>query len=160
MFKLNSAAFAAVASVALIASASACKKNETPAADTTAIAPLPPATPAPAALHVTQVETGKGVNTDKSIKDDAHDFGVRDTIWVAVKTEGAGSGTLAAKFTYQGNQKVTETSQSISPTADTWSEFHIDKKTAWPKGKYRLVIHLNGGSVGGKEFFSEVELMG
>jgi hypothetical protein len=112
----------------------------------------PPAAPAPAALHVTGVETGKGVNADKSIKDDAHDFGVRDTIWVSVKTEGAGSGKLGAKFTYKDGQTVKDVSQDIAPTADTYSEFHIDKKTAWPKGDYKVLVTLNGDSVGVKDF--------
>ncbi|HEX6576104.1 MAG TPA: hypothetical protein VF042_14140, partial [Gemmatimonadaceae bacterium] len=85
--------------LAVITLFGACKKNETPAADTTAISPMP--APAPAALRVTGVETGKGINTDKTVKDDAHDFGVRDTIYVSVKTEGAGSGKLTSKVTFQ-----------------------------------------------------------
>jgi len=46
------------------------KKEEAPAVDTTAVAP-----PAPVAMHVSGVETGKGINADKTVKDDAHDFG-------------------------------------------------------------------------------------
>ena len=131
----------------------ACKKNEAPPADTTAAmapAPAPPAAPAP--LHVTEVETGKGLNADKTIKDDAHDFGVRDTVYVAVKTEGAGNGKLAAKFTYQDGKTVSEASQDIAPTGDAYHEFHITKKSPWPKGDYKVVIRLNGDSVGVKDF--------
>ena len=128
----------------------ACSKKNDAAVDTTAIAPTPP--PAPAALHVTGVETGKGINADKTVKDDAHDFGVRDTIYVSVKTEGAGSGTLAAKFTFKDGQTVNESSQNISPTADANHEFHVSKKTAWPKGDYKVLITLNGDSVGVKDF--------
>jgi len=130
--------------------AGACKKKETPAADTTAIAPAPE--PAPVALHVTGVETGKGINDDKTVKDDAHDFGVRDTIYVSVKTEGAGSGKLAAKFTFKDGQTVNESSQDIAPTGDANHEFHLTKKTAWPKGDYKVLITLNGDSVGVKDF--------
>ena len=128
-----------------------CGRKDAPATtDTLATTQTP--IPEPAALRVTGVETGKGVNTDKTIKDDEHDFGVRDTVYVSVKTEGAGTGTLAAKFTFQDGQTVEETSQNISPTGDAHHEFHIQKATAWPKGDYRVVIRLNGDSVGTKDF--------
>jgi hypothetical protein len=138
--------------MALIVSAGACKKKETPAVDTTAAMPMPAPTPAPAALHVTGVETGKGLNADKTVKDDAHDFGVRDTIYVSVKTEGAGSGKLGAKFTFQDGQTVNETSQDITTTGDAMNEFHLAKKTAWPKGDYKVLVTLNGDSAGVKDF--------
>ena len=143
--------FSAIAvSVAALLATGACKKKEAPAVDTTAIMPAP--APAPAALHVSGVETGKGLNTDKTVKDDAHDFGVRDTIYVSVKTEGAGSGTLAAKFLFQDGQTVNTSSQEIAPTGDANHEFHLSKKTAWPKGDYKVVVSLNGDSVGVKDF--------
>ncbi len=126
------------------------KKEEAPAVDTAAAMPAPE--PAPAALHVSGVETGKGINADKTVKDDAHDFGVRDTVYVSVKTEGAGSGTLAAKFTFKDGQTVGAPSQEITATGDMNHEFHITKKTAWPKGDYKVLITLNGDSVGVKDF--------
>src|SRR5215212_4118293 len=129
----------------------ACSKKNDAAVDTTAVL-TPPAPPPAAALHVTGVETGKGINTDKTVKDDAHDFGVRDTVYVSVKTEGAGSGTLAAKFMFQDGQTVNSSSQEIAPTGDTNHEFHLSKKTAWPKGDYKVVVSLNGDSVGVKDF--------
>lgn len=144
----NAAAFALALGAVLVMSG--CKKKEeAPAVDTTAAMPAPPA---PVAMHVTGVETGKGINADKTVKDDAHDFGVRDTIYVSVKTEGAGSGKLAAKFTFKDGQTVNESSQDISPTADANHEFHLSKKTAWPKGDYKVLITLNGDSVGVKDF--------
>jgi hypothetical protein len=136
---------------AIVAIGACSKKNDAAVDTTTAVAPPAPA-PAPAALHVTGVETGKGINDDKTVKDDAHDFGVRDTIYVSVKTEGAGTGTLAAKFTFKDGQTVNESSQNISPTADANHEFHVSKKTAWPKGDYKVLITLNGDSVGVKDF--------
>ena len=139
----------AVAAIALTLVTTACKKNETPAVDTTSMMPEP----APvAALHVSGVETGKGINADKTIKDDEHDFGVRDTVYISVKTEGAGSGTLGSKVTFQDGQTVEETSQSIAPTGDAYHEFHIAKASAWPKGDYKVKITLNGDSVGAKDF--------
>jgi hypothetical protein len=129
----------------------ACKKQEATPVDTgTTMAPAP--APAPAALHVSGVETGKGLNADKTIKDDAHDFGVRDTIYASVKTEGAGSGKLSAKWTYQDGKVVNESSQDISPTGDAYTEFHITKASPWPKGNYKVDIMLDGAPVGSKDF--------
>ena len=101
---------------------------------------------------MSEVETGKKVEADKSIADDTDDFGVRDTIYVSVKTEGTGSGTLAAKWTFQDGQTVEESSQSIDPTGDAWHEFHIQKASAWPAGKYKVDVTLNGAAAGSKEF--------
>jgi len=148
-YERKAAAFALALGAVLVMSG--CKKKEeAPAVDTTAAVPAP--APAPAAMHVTGVETGKGINADKTVKDDAHDFGVRDTVYVSVKTEGAGSGKLAAKFTFQDGQTVNESSQDIAPTGDANHEFHLSKKTAWPKGDYKVLITLNGDSVGVKDF--------
>jgi hypothetical protein len=69
-----------------------------------------------------------------------------------VKTEGAGSGSLVAKFSFQDGQSVVETSQSFSPTGDEYSEFHIQNATAWPKGDYKVEVTLNGVSAGTKDF--------
>jgi hypothetical protein len=149
MFRMNTKAAVGLMAVALVASAAACAKKEAPpVADTTAMAPAP----APAALHVTGVETGKGINADKTVKDDAHDFGVRDTIYVSVKTEGAGSGKLSAKVTFSDGQTVKEDSQDIAPTGDANHEFHLMNAKAWPKGDYKVEIMLDGVAAGSKDF--------
>jgi hypothetical protein len=150
MKNINTTTLIRVAVLALLVTSVSCKKKEAAVADTSpaAITPIPE----PVALRVSGIETGKGLNPDKTVKDDAHDFGVRDTIYVSVKTEGAGTGTLGAKFTFQDGQTVEETSQSISPTGDAYSEFHIQKATAWPKGDYKVEVTLNGVSAGTKDF--------
>jgi hypothetical protein len=112
----------------------------------------PPAAAPAESLKVNGIETGKGLNANKTIKDDAHDFGVRDTIYTSVKTEGAGTGKLTAKWTYKDGKVVNEQSQDISPTGDAHTEFHIAKASAWPKGDYKVEILLNGVSAGTKDF--------
>lgn len=139
---------AAILSVVLLATVAACGKKDAAVATDTTIAPVPAAAP----LRVAAVETGKAVNADKSINDDMADFGVRDTVYAAVKTEGAGSGVLAAKWTFQDGQTVSESTQNIAPTADAWHEFHIQKATAWPKGNYKVEITLDGVPAGSKDF--------
>lgn len=150
MQHINSATFVRIAALALLVTSVACKKKEPAVADTSpaAITPLPQ----PTALRVSGIETGKGLNADKTVKDDAHDFGVRDTVYVSVKTEGAGSGKLTAKFTFEDGQTVEETSQDIAPTGDAYTEFHIQKATPWPKGDYKVEVMLDGASAGTKDF--------
>ena len=150
MKNINTTTLIRVAALALLVTSVACKKKDAAVADTSPAATTP--IPEPVALRVSGIETGKGLNADNTVKDDAHDFGVRDTIYVSVKTEGAGTGTLGAKFTFQDGQTVEEDSQSISPTGDAYNVFHIQKATAWPKGDYKVEVTLNGVSAGTKDF--------
>lgn len=150
MYQMKNITTARTLTIALALSvlAGCGKKDEAPAMDTTALAP--PAMPA--ALRVSSIETGKGINADKTLRDDDRDFGVRDTVYVSVKTEGAGTGKLAAKFTFQDGQTVEESSQDITPTGDAVHEFHVQKPTAWPKGNYKVEVMLDGASAGSKDF--------
>ncbi len=152
MTHIRNAGAKALVAIAIVAALSACGRNDDAAVATvdTAAGTAPP--PAAAALRVAEVETGKSIGTDKTVSDGTDDFGVRDTIYVAVKTEGSGSGTLAAKWTFQDGQTVEQSSQSIAPTGDTWHEFHIQKATAWPAGNYKVEITLNGAPAGSKDF--------
>ena len=59
---------------------------------------------------------------------------------------------VTTKWTFNGKQVVKQDTQTISPTGgENVTEFHIDKKTAWPKGKYTVEVLLNGVSAGTKD---------
>ena len=143
-----------ILAIALAVGAAACAKKD----DTTdnvaggAIDTTPTAT-TPAAFKVSDVELGKSLNTDKTIKDNTDDFGVRDTIFASVKTEGSATGaTLVARWTFQDGQVVDSTTQAIAPTGDAATEFHISKPGGLPKGKYKVEVFVNGTSVESEEF--------
>jgi len=147
---------AALASAVLLAGAlAACKKkNDTTLTDTTSLG----TTTAVVAIdttpvRVSDVQVGKAVGSDKKVGDQTTSFGVRDTMYVAVITDGAAKDAkLTAKWTFNGKQVVKESSQTISPTGgETVTEFHVDKKSAWPKGKYTVEVLLNGVSAGTKD---------
>ncbi len=141
---------AVVMAIALAVTAACGKKaDDTVVVADTSLTTMPPMTNE---LRVDEIEIGKGLDADKSVRDGTDDFGVRDTVYVAVQTDGSGSGTLAAKFTFQDGQTVEETSQNISPTGEAWHEFHIQKATAWPAGNYKVEVMLNGMSAGTKDF--------
>lgn len=138
-------ALALVSSVTL----AACGKKDEPAADTN----IPVPAPTVQEFRVSDISTGKAIGADKRITDGTDDFGVRDTIYVAVTTEGsATNATLTAKWTFNGTQPVNESSETISPTGTAVTEFHITKPTAWPKGDYKVEIMVNGVPAGSKDF--------
>jgi hypothetical protein len=148
--RVGALAGAIVFSVAL----AACnKKNEGTVVDTTATG-TQTATVAvdTTPIRVSDIQVGKGVGTDKKVSNQTTDFGVRDTMYVAVITDGAAKDAkLDAKWTYNG-KTVKSDSQTISPTGgENVTEFHVDKKTAWPKGSYKVEVMLNGVSAGSKD---------
>ncbi len=148
----TTARVAAIASaVFMFGGLAACNKKENAIQDTTSTGTMTVAvdtTP----IRVSDIQVGKAVGSDKKVGNQTTTFGVRDTMYVAVITDGAAKGAkLTAKWTYNG-KVVNESSQTISPTGGTTAtEFHIDKKTAWPKGKYIVEVMLNGASAGTKD---------
>ncbi len=145
--------------LAFVFSAAACKRadDNTATIDTgTAGGTVAPSTTTPGAtaLRVTEVDLGKRVGTDNSITDETDDFGTRDTIVAVVKTEGtpAAGATLVARWTFQDGQVVDERTETISPSGEAYTEFHISKPSGWPAGKYTLRVLLNGSEVQTKEF--------
>ena len=103
------------------------------------------------ALDVTNVALGRSVGTDKRVIDEVGDFVPTDTIYASIETEGAGSGTLAARWTYEDGQVVDERSHPIGGGTQV-SEFHVSKPDGWPEGHYEIVILLNGQEVDRKGF--------
>ena len=148
----TTARVAAIASaVFMFGALAACNKKENAPQDTTSTGTMTVAvdtTP----IRVSDIQVGKAVGSDKKVANQTTTFGVRDTMYVAVITDGAAKGAnLTTKWTYNG-KVVNESSQTISPTGGTTAtEFHVDKKTAWPKGKYHVEVMLNGASAGTKD---------
>ena len=103
------------------------------------------------ALDVTGVALGRAIGADKRVIDEVGDFAPTDTIYASVETEGSGSGTLAARWTYEDGQVVDESSHPIGG-GEQVSEFHVSKPDGWPEGHYEIVILLNGQEVDRKGF--------
>ncbi len=129
-------------------------KTAPPPPPPAAVEAAPAPAPAPAALSVQGVDLGKAVGPDKRITSSTAWFGLRDTIYAAVSTNGASSNaSLAAHWTFEKTgQLVDSTSVSIAPTGPAVTEFHIRRTSAWPVGKYKVVILLNGQQASEKEF--------
>jgi hypothetical protein len=155
MTRMTARAGILVSALLLAGTIAACnKKDDTTVTDTTAMGTTTATVAVDTApLHVSDIQVGKGVGSDKKVGDQTTTFGVRDTMYVSVITDGAAKDAkLSTKWTYNGTQVVNESSQTISPTGGTTAtEFHVDKKSAWPKGKYTVEVMLNGASAGTKE---------
>ena len=155
MIRTTARGAALTSALILLAAIAACnKKDQATVTDTTSLGTTT-ATVAldTTAIRVSDIQVGKGVGSDKKVGDRTTSFGVRDTMYVAVITDGAArDAKLTAKWTYNDKQVVKESSQTISPAGgETATEFHMDKKSAWPKGKYKVEVMLNGVSAGTKD---------
>ena len=104
-------------------------------------------------VRVSQIDIGRSLTADKTINDKTDSFKPTDTIYASILTEGAApAATLKARWTYQDGQAVKESTQTIAPTGDARTEFHISKPDGWPTGKYKLEVFLNDSSAATKDF--------
>ncbi len=154
MIRTTTRVGALTSALLMLGALAACnKKNDTTVTDTTSLGTTTATVAVDSApIRVSDIQTGKAVGSDNKIGDQTTSFAVRDTMYVSVITDGAAKGAkIAAKWMFNG-KPVSEDSQTISPTGGTTAtEFHITKKTAWPKGKYTVDVSLNGVSAGTKD---------
>lgn len=131
-----------------VATASACGKKEQPATQTSGGAIAPTST----TLRVADITLGRSLSADKRVADQTDTFSPHDTIYASVHTTGTSqNANLAARWTYQDGQVVTESNEPISPAGDAYTEFHIFKPSGWPAGKYTLHLLVDGQEAQTKE---------
>lgn len=104
-------------------------------------------------IKVSDIQVGKAIGSDKKVSNGTTTFGVRDTMYIAVVTNGAAKDAkVTAKWTFNNGQVVKQETQTISPTGgENVTEFHVTKASAWPKGNYKVEVTLNGVSAGTKD---------
>jgi hypothetical protein len=96
-------------------------------------------------LDVSDVALGRSIGADNRVVEEIGDFSPRDTIYATVETEGTGSGTLAARWTFEDGQVIDEGSRPVSGAQVT--EFHVSHPDGWPAGHYEVIISLDGEEV-------------
>ena len=147
----RSARALAVAGLAFVA-LTACGKSDTKEAggDVTPGAAAP--APTTSTVAVADVDLGRAVSNAR-VTDKTDDFKATDTVYTSIHTTGTSTAsTLMARWTFEDGQVVDESSQSIAPTGEAWTEFHISKPGGLPKGKYKVEVFLDSKSAGTKEF--------
>jgi hypothetical protein len=139
-----------VVALAVVALSACSKEQKESAGDVTPGA----ATPAPAAatVAVADVDIGRAVSNAR-VSDKTDDFKGTDTVYASVHTTGTASAAqVMARWTFEDGQVVQESTQSIAPTGDAYTEFHISKPGGLPKGKYKVEVFLDSKSAGTKDF--------
>jgi hypothetical protein len=108
------------------------------------------------AVRVSQVDMGRSLTAARTIDDTTDSFKPNDTIYASILTQGtAATATLKVRWTYQDGQVVNDSTQTIAPTGDARTEFHVSKPDGWPTGKYKLDVFLNGSSAATRDFVVE-----
>ena len=148
---------ALLGSVALVG----CKKKEE-------APPMPPAASEPATLpgamaavataNVSGIDLGNAVGADMRVTAPMTTFAPTDTIFAAVRTSTSDpaasvASTLGAKWTHvDSNQTVHEESKDMVLAGDGVTDFQISRPDAWPTGRYKVEIMLDGAVVQTREF--------
>ena len=96
-------------------------------------------------LRVTTIQTGKSLNSDKSVGNHTTQFKPDDTMFASVLTEGPGSGTIGVRWKYSG-RLVSEETKSVSYRDHAATEFHIQNSSGFPPGDYSVEILVDGQS--------------
>jgi len=137
--------------VVALATVTACSKKENESTgDVTPGATA--AAPAASTVAVTDIDVGKAIANSR-VTDKTDNFKPADTVYTSVHTTGsAAAATVMARWTFEDGQVVQESSQSIAPNGDAYTEFHISKPTGLPKGKYKVEVFLDSKSAGTKDF--------
>ena len=104
-------------------------------------------------LDVADVKIGKALDASRRIADEMDEFGRRDTVYAVVRTTGtATNATLTGRWMFEDGQVADERSETISPSGETYTEFHISRPNGLPPGKYTFIVLLNGGEAERTEF--------
>ena len=98
-------------------------------------------------LAVTNIQTGRSLNSDNSIGTLTTAFKPNDTIYVSVLTDGSGSATIGVKFSFQG-RVISEPEKKVSYRGAAATEFHIEYSGGFPPGEYDIEVVFNGQSAG------------
>jgi hypothetical protein len=98
-------------------------------------------------VSVTNIQTGRSLNSDNSVGALTTTFKPNDTIYASVLTDGTGSATIGARFTYMG-RVISEPQKTVRYKGAAATEFHIEYSGGFPPGEYDIEILFNGQSAG------------
>lgn len=107
-------------------------------------------------IKVTSVTIGSAVDASLAISKEQRSFSPQDKdIYASVATTGnTDNATLNAKWSYvEGKeQPFSTTSESIATNGPAVTTFKVQNPNAWPQGKYKVEISLNGKTVASEVF--------
>ena len=104
-----------------------------------------------AQLQLSNIQTGRALNPDRSIASITTLFKPNETIYVSVQTTGSAPGTIGVKWMYQG-RVVDEPVKQVDYDGPASTEFHLQNSGGFPEGDYSVEILINGEQVGSRAF--------
>lgn len=105
----------------------------------------------PQTLRVTEIQIGRSLNVDNSVRESATAFRPHDSVYLSVLTHGSGSGTLSVRWTYAG-RVLDDPKKQISYKDAAATDFALQSAGGFPAGQYTAEVFLNGQSVGTRTF--------
>lgn len=126
----------------------------------TSTAPAPVQTTASVAtggeIKIAAVTIGSQVDAAHAISKEQRKFAPEEkAIYASVATIGTtDNATLNAKWSYLDgkDEPFSSTSESIATDGPAITTFKVQNPNAWPKGKYKVVISLNGKPMASEDF--------
>jgi len=98
-------------------------------------------------LVVTNIQTGKALNSDNSVATHTTRFGPRDTMFVSVLTGDRGSGTIEVRWSL-GGRVLHAVKKDVSYLKPAATEFRFQTADAFPAGSYRVEVLVDGQPAG------------
>jgi hypothetical protein len=102
-------------------------------------------------LQFDTLQLGRSLNPDHTIANHTTTFKPKDTIHVAVLTSNTGAGTIAVRWTFEG-QVVGEPSKPVRYTGAGVTEFNLTNAGGFPAGNYKVEVFIDGQPVGDRAF--------
>jgi hypothetical protein len=102
-------------------------------------------------LKVGGIQLGSSLNADNTVGRFTTTFKPTDTIYLSVLTTDMGSGTITAKWSYNG-RPAGERSKAVSFRIAGATEFHMQSSEGFPPGPYSVEVLLDGKPVGTRTF--------
>jgi hypothetical protein len=113
----------------------------------------PPTAPSAAPLSIAEVQMARAVGEDMRAAEPATTFAPADAIYAVVLTEGAGTGTIAARWTFgPDRQPVYQEEHKIDVKGPGVNNFRITKPDGFPAGDYQVDILLDGNVEATRQF--------
>jgi len=107
------------------------------------------------ALQVTTIQLGRSVNSDHTVGGFTTTFAPDDTIYLAVLTGGAGSGTIRVRWKY-GERVIDEPKKEVSYQQAAATDFRLLSPGGFPRGDYTAEVFVDDQPAGTRAFRVEL----
>lgn len=108
------------------------------------------------AVALDDLEIGRSVNEDHTIKDADDSFAPTDTVFASVRVRGsANSGLVRAQWRDQAGQIIQDDTRIVTPSRGDVVALQAARPQGWKGGRYQLDIYLDHRLVDSREFTVE-----